>query len=307
MNISVENQSATNSSTRLQEIPVFSFVMFIGITAVVLPIGIVGNLLVIVVVQRKRVLRTNTNFLLANLAGSDLLASVLGYSVATARTFPMPAVAVGKILCKVNSYFPSASFCSILTLTVIALERYNGIVKPLRPGFKFGKRTLRYFCAGIWFLSFALASPLVYFDDYNSSHRCIRTWSTIVRAYFWTCASVICIGVPLSIILYCYVRIIRTLYFGLRIIPMNIPLEMEANEKKKVIKLSVVVTAVFILSFLPFSVVRGLDISGTLVPNEVNVFSLILVLLSSILNPFIYAFQSTNYRRAFRQAITCRL
>lgn len=306
MDISLENQSFINSSSSVRGNQIFGIATFLGIVVVVLPIGIVGNLLVITVVWKKRVLRTNTNLLLANLAGSDLLACVLGYTVATTKYFPLKDVTMGHILCRINSFFPAASICSILTLTVIAIERYNGIVKPLSPGFKFKKRTLRYFCVFVWIISLALVSPLIYFDEYNRNHRCTRSWRGDLRKYYWTWGSIICVGVPLLIILFCYVCIIRTLYFGLRVIPMNIPLEIEEKEKKKVIKLSVIVTVVFAFSFLPFSVVRGLEIRGA-VPREVSVSSLILVLLSSVFNPFIYAFQSTNYRKAFREAITCRL
>ena len=304
MNFSLDNQLALNSSTNVRQVTVFGFVTFLIIAVVLLPIGITGNLLVILVVKKKRYLNTTTNFLLANLAASDLLANVLGYTVAAARTFPMSAVIFGQVLCKINSYYPAASFCSILTVTVIALERYNAIVKPLSPGFKFKKRTLRYFIVAIWIVSLAGVSPLVYFDDYNSDHQCIRTWSAPLRMYFWTFAIAIAVGIPLMAITYCYFHIIRTLYFGRKIVPMNIPLEVDAREKKKVIKLSIVVTSVIVLSFTPFSVVRVLEIRGP-VPHTVHIFSLIFVLLSSILNPFIYAFQSTNYRRAFKEAIIC--
>ena len=306
MNISLENQTLRNSSSSVRGNQIFGFVTFLGIVVIVLPIGIVGNLLVITVVWKKRVIRTNTNLLLANLAGSDLLACVLGYTVAITRYFPPKDVTLGLILCRINSFFPAASLCSILTLTIIAIERYNGLVRPLRPGFKFRKRALQYFCVLIWIISLASVTPLIYFDEYNPNHRCTRSWRGVVREFYWTWGSVICVGVPLLIIIFCYVCIIRALYFGLRVIPMNIPLEMEEKEKRKVIKLAVIVTLVFALSFLPFTVVRGMEIRGP-VPYEVSVSSLILVLLSSIFNPFIYAFQSTNYRRAFREVITCRL
>jgi len=307
MNSSLESQQAFNSSKSIREVPVFNFVTFLVITIVVLPIGITGNLLVILVVKKKRYLKTTTNLLFANLAASDLLANFLGYTFAAARTFPMPAMISGQVLCRINSYYSAASFCSILTLIVIAVERYNAIVKPLSQRFKFKRRAARYFIVAIWIVSIAAITPLVYFDEYNSEYKCVRTWSSTQRLYFWSAAVIIAIGIPLVALSYCYFHIIRTLYFGRKICPMNIPIEVDAREKKKVIKLSIVVTSVFIVSFIPFAVVRVLEIRRGSVPDTVDVFSLILVMLSSILNPFIYAFQSTNYRRAFKEAVTCRL
>jgi len=301
MNVSL-NATALNSTTNARQVTLFGLVSFLCIAIVLLPIGIAGNLLVIIVVKKKRYLRTKTNFLLANLAASDLMANVLAYTVGIARAFPMPSRTLGLFLCKINSYYPAASFCSILTLTVIALERYNGIVKPLSNGLKFRKRTLRYFIIAIWILSIAAVTPLVYFDEYSSEQLCVRTWSVHWNLTFWTCAIVLAIALPVMVIIYCYFHIIRTLYFGPKIIPMNIPNEVDAQEKKKVIKLSIIVTSIIIIAFTPFSIVRQLEIHGP-VPNEVTVLALSLILLSSVLNPFIYAFQSTNYRQAFKETI----
>ncbi|XP_078383954.1 QRFP-like peptide receptor [Oculina patagonica] len=306
MNFSA-NTTTLDSSASVRQVTLFALVSFLLIATVLLPIGIAGNLLVIIVVKKKRYLHTKTNFLLANLAASDLMANVLAYSVGSTRAFPMPTMTLGKFLCKINSYYPAASLCSILTLTVIALERYNAIVKPLSSGFKLKKQTLIYFIIAIWILSIAGVTPLVYFDEYSSEFQCVRTWSTRSQMAFWTFAIIISIVLPLMIISYCYFHIIRTLYFGRQIVPMNIPLEVDAREKKKVIKLSIIVTSVFTLSFTPFAVVRGLEIRGP-VPNVISVFALSFILLSSVLNPFIYAFQSTNFRQAFKETIcSCAL
>ena len=301
MNISL-NATTFNSTTNVRQVTLFGLISFLCIGIVLLPIGIAGNLLVIIVVKKKRYLRTKTNFLLANLAASDLMANVLAYTVGIARAFPMSSRTLGIFLCKINSYYPAASFCSILTLTVIALERYHAIVKPLSNGLKFGKGTLRYFIIAIWILSLAAVTPLVFFDDYSSEQLCVRTWSTHLNLTFWTCAIVLAIALPVMVIIYCYFRIIRSLYFGRKIIPMNIPRQVDAQEKKKVIKLSIIVTSVVVIAFTPFSVVRQLEIHGP-VPNEVTVLALSFILLSSVLNPFIYAFQSTNYRQAFKETI----
>lgn len=305
MNFS-DDAMASNSTTKVREVTAFGLVTFLLLAIVVLPIGIVGNILVIIVVRKKRYLHTKTNLLLANLAVSDLMANVLAYTVGAARAIPIPAITFGKFLCKINSFYPALSLCSILTLTVIALERYNAIVRPLSNGLKFEKRTLRYFIIAIWILSLVAATPLVHFSTYNSDYRCDRTWSTTSRFIFWTSSFIVIIGIPLIIIIYCYCHIIRTLYFQHQIVPMNIPREVDAREKKKVVKLSIVVTSVFTFSFIPFAVVRELEIRGP-VPNVVSVFALCSVLLSSVLNPFIYAYQSTNYRQAFKETIIgCR-
>ena len=305
MNFS-DDVMASNSTTKVRQVTVFGLTTFLLVAIVILPIGIAGNILVIIVVKKKRYLHTKTNFLLANLAVFDLMANVLAYTVGAVRAFPIQARTFGKFLCKINSFYPAISLCSILTLTVIALERYNAIVKPLSTGLKFEKKTLRYFIIAIWILALAAATPLIHFAEYNSDYRCDRTWSTTTRFVFWTSAFIAIIGIPLIIIIFCYGHIIRTLYFQHQVVPMNIPREVDEREKKRVVKLSIVVTSVFIFSFIPFAIVRELEFGGP-VPNAVSVFALCSVLLSSVLNPFIYAYQSTNYRRAFKETIlSCR-
>ena len=302
MNGSVD-PTTTNTTTSTPQVSMFALVTFLAAAIVLLPIGIIGNLMVIVVIQKKRYLRTKTNFLLANLAASDLMANVLGYTLAVSRAFPIPNATLGTFLCKSNSYYLAASLCSILILTVIALERYSAIVKPMSSRLKLKKRTLRYFIIVIWIFAIAAATPLVYFADFNSTYRrCARTWSITAKTIFWTTVLVAFNGVPLMIMIFCYIHIIRSLYFGRRIVPMNIPAEVDAREKKKVIQLSIIVTLVFVLSYTPFAVVKELE-TRIPVSNKIVALSLLSTLLSSVLNPFIYAFQSSNYRQAFKEIV----
>lgn len=303
MNGSVDYTNA-NKTTDIRRVSTFGLTTFLITAIFLLPVGVIGNLMVIVVVRKRRYLQTKTNFLLANLAACDLVANILGYTWGVASAFPIPNMTLGVIICKINSIYPAASGCSAFILTIIALERYSAIVKPLNTRFKLKKRTLRYFILAIWIFVLAAVIPLVYFADYNvgSTYRCGRTWGTTAKATFWTTGFIIFIVVPLIVMLFCYVQIIRALYFGTRIVPMNIPAEVDAREKKRVIHLSIIVTVVFIVTYLPFAIVKELEMRISL-SNRVIAFSLLSVLLSSILNPFIYAFQSSNYRRAFKEII----
>ncbi|XP_022805236.1 somatostatin receptor type 5-like [Stylophora pistillata] len=303
MNGSIDFTTA-NKTTEIRQVSTFGLTTFLITAIFLLPAGIVGNVMVILVVRKKRYLRTKTNFLLANLATCDLVSNVLGYTWGIARAFPIPKITLGVIICKINSFYPAASGCSVLILTIIALERYGAIVKPLNSRRKLKKRTLRYFIIAIWIFTIAAVIPLVYFSDYNvsSTYECERTWSITAKTTFWTTAFTIFIVVPLLVMLFCYAHIIRALYFGARIVPMNIPAEVDAREKKRVIKMSIIVTVVFIVAFTPFVVVKELEMRIPL-SNGVKVLSLLSVLLSSILNPFIYAFQSSNYRHAFKEII----
>lgn len=145
MNGSVDYTNA-NKTTDIRRVSTFGLTTFLITAIFLLPVGVIGNLMVIVVVRKRRYLQTKTNFLLANLAACDLVANILGYTWGVASAFPIPNMT-----------------------------------------------------------------------------RCGRTWGTTAKATFWTTGFIIFVVVPLIVMLFCYVQIIRALYFGTRIVPMNIP------------------------------------------------------------------------------------
>ncbi|CAF1107044.1 unnamed protein product [Rotaria sordida] len=124
---------------------------------IVFIVGTIGNLLVIIVIQRNRSMRTVTNMFIMNLAAADLLVLV----------FCLPATAVqdvtktwffGLILCKFVNYIQNMSISvSVLTLMAISVERYQAIVYPLK--FTGTKQRARILILSVWILSLLLVLP----------------------------------------------------------------------------------------------------------------------------------------------------
>lgn len=67
MNGSVDYTTA-NKTTDIRRVSTFGLTTFLLTAIFLLPVGVIGNLMVIVVVRKRRYLQTKTNFLLANLA-----------------------------------------------------------------------------------------------------------------------------------------------------------------------------------------------------------------------------------------------
>ena len=114
------------------------------------------------------------------------------------------------------------------------------------------------------------------------------------------------ISVPLMIITFCYFQILR----GMFITRTNCAGPANGNaEKKKLAILIIAVTVVFYILFLPFAIFM-LDVALTqhfTTDDEENQTELtvlkvltFLIVANSSLNPVLYAFQSENYRKAFR-------
>ncbi|XP_078657294.1 galanin receptor type 1-like [Branchiostoma floridae x Branchiostoma belcheri] len=156
--------------------------------AVCFLLGTVGNVLVVFSVARFRRLRSTTNYLLGNLATADLLIVALCVPVKAAEFF-LPAWELGGFLCKATALLQFLSvICSVLTLTCISIERYYGILHPMkaRAMFMYGKA--RRAVAVIWVLSLLLASPslviqgLVGYDwgTGDTIYHCQQVWASVV-------------------------------------------------------------------------------------------------------------------------------
>lgn len=128
-------------------------------------LGVVGNGLVIFVVVRRPEMRTTRNVFIVNLALSNfLLASILVpflWLPAYRIEFPY-----GAFMCKVAQAFPGTNiFCSTLTVSVIAVDRYYAVVRT-----QIGPNMTNTFPAilisiAIWALSFALS--ILYLLHFN--------------------------------------------------------------------------------------------------------------------------------------------
>jgi len=120
-------------------------------------VAVVGNLLVIVVVLVSARMRTVTNYFIANLSIADVMIGCLSipfqFQAALLQRWDLP-----EILCPVAPFVKEVSVnVSILTLTVISVDRYHAIVRPLTPGWT--DRTASLVVAVVWAISVVSSMP----------------------------------------------------------------------------------------------------------------------------------------------------
>jgi len=101
--------------------------------------SLLGNSVVIIIVSKNKRMRTTTNYLIANMAASDLLISAFAVPRELTelytgfRRWLIDGLA-GLILCKLVYVFQDISTAvSIQSLVVMAIDRYHGVVYPFRP------------------------------------------------------------------------------------------------------------------------------------------------------------------------------
>ena len=314
------NRTDMNVSRReTHDINRFDIVLAI-LYAVVILVGIFGNAMVIAVVWKTRTMHTATNYLLVNLAASDILVLLwCPHTYNFAIVGSIPEGKLGDNLCRFFIGDPVDTLCigvTLFTLSVLAVERYQALVTPMRTKYTLTKTSVVYAIAITWILSLAISIPdfvLTHVDI--SEGRCVSPLSVEAntsKAKYIAVLITFFILLPLLVITFCYCQILRGMFIKKTICagPANLN-----SEKKKLATLIIAVTVAFYIVFLPFGIFmlhaafsrqdprEGRESIGFQIAFKFLTF---LIVVNSSLNPILYAFQSENYRKGFKNLFCLR-
>ena len=187
----------------------------------ILAVSLLGNSAIITITARNKRTRTTVNYLIANMAASDLLISTFAVPnklcqiVLGPRAWLIDGI-VGAILCKLVYFFQDVSIAvSIQSLVVISIERYRAIVYPFRPAVITPKRC-KIVIAIIWFTSVSLHGIYFYaarLVSRNNTTTCDFSWEPNFdnhkthEKYYLTVVLVFLVLIPFCIIIFTYSRI----------------------------------------------------------------------------------------------------
>ncbi|XP_022095738.1 delta-type opioid receptor-like isoform X2 [Acanthaster planci] len=150
----------------------------LGIQILVLVIGVPGNVSFLVAVARVAYMKTITNIFLVNLAIADILFVVY---TATSYLFYLPAPVRSHIHSMLNIWCPVAVsisfltyFTSVSTVSLVSVERYNAICRPLKHLAVNSKQRAVKLVFGTWCVGLAFTSLAVL--QYADSTRICVTW-----------------------------------------------------------------------------------------------------------------------------------
>nr|XP_044987433.1 P2Y purinoceptor 1 [Jaculus jaculus] len=169
----------------------------------------------------------------------------------------------GDAMCKLQRFiFHVNLYGSILFLTCISAHRYSGVVYPLRSLGRLKKKHAVRVSALVWLVVVGAISPILFYSGTgvrrNKTVTCYDTTSDeYLRSYFIysMCTTVAMFCVPLVLILGCYGLIVRALiYKDLD----NSPL------RRKSIYLVIIVLNVFAVSYIPFHVMKTMNLRARL-------------------------------------------
>ncbi|XP_074523315.1 substance-K receptor [Halichoeres trimaculatus] len=282
--------------------------------SLIILVSITGNVTVIWIILAHRRMRTVTNYLIVNLAFSDV-------SMATFNTLVNFVYALhndwyfGLGYCRFQNFFPiTAMFSSIYSMAAIAVDRYMAIIHPLKP--RLSSYSTKVMIAVIWIVAILLAFPQCYYsvtrfyyprtvcmvdwpDDYGGTHQLSYQYALILLSYL----------LPLLVMLVTYSLVGRLLWGA------HIPGEAtdhyhsQITAKRKVVKMMVVVVVTFALCWLPYHIyfILGsfnLDIYKKHYIQQVYLAVFWLAMSSTMYNPIIYCCLNQRFRAGFRHAFS---
>ncbi|XP_074535607.1 trace amine-associated receptor 1-like [Halichoeres trimaculatus] len=308
-------ESRNNSCLKIVHPLPLRVVLYIFFVLLII-LTVCGNLLVTVSVSYFKQLHTPTNFLIVSLAVSDLLVGVI-IMFPRMIHFLESCWYFGDFLCKVslssNVMFITAS---IINLCFISIDRYYAVCQPLLYRSRITDNTVLVMIVVSWGVSVFIGFGMVFFqlsvlgseEFYNKNVACeggcflfqTKLSSTLSSFLSFYLPGVILLGVYLKILLVAQkqFRSIQRAGCVSSVKPSN-------TSQTKATKTLAIVLGAFLSFWTPFFVIIIIDpFIGYSVPPEVFETVLWLGLLNSALNPIIYAFFYSWFRKAFHLLIS---
>ncbi|XP_039192906.1 CX3C chemokine receptor 1-like isoform X2 [Crotalus tigris] len=262
----------------------------------VFTIGLIGNFLVVLTILKARNQKSITDIFFFNLAISDLLFVI---SLPFWAFYIIHDWTLGNFTCQiVSSFYSVGLFGGMFFITIISIDRYLAIV---RATCAMKSRTVTYgylTSISIWALAIFFASPHFIFIQ-KSDKQCTSSYPEHLKiiwpVFSYLEKNIIGFLLPVCIISYCYLQIIRTL------------MSCKNQCKQKAMKVILLVVIVFFLFWTPYhlslflqvlqyfevfkdcSSLRFLDY--TILVSESVAFS------HCCLNPIIYVFAGEKFRK----------
>uniref|UniRef100_A0A667Z411 G-protein coupled receptors family 1 profile domain-containing protein n=1 Tax=Myripristis murdjan TaxID=586833 RepID=A0A667Z411_9TELE len=225
----------------------------------------------------------------------------------------------GDGLCRINLFLMfSNRSASIGLMTVVAVYRYFKVVHPHHRFNRMTKRQAGYVAAFLWLLVIGPRVPMLayshikgsgnktqcfFFTSYKEASRAI-----IILVGMHRILSVLEFFIPLALLLFCSGRIsciLRRRQMG------------QAHKVRRAMRVCAVIVAVFVLCFLPGTLTTiGLWVIRSFRPwdcpsfytfTQLTVVSFGLNFLNSALDPIIYCFSSSMFRKALCSSLPAAL
>ncbi|XP_034563210.1 melanopsin-A-like [Notolabrus celidotus] len=288
-------------------------ILFVGIT------GMLGNFLVMYAFCRSRSLRTPSNIFIINLAVTDFLMCLTQTPVFFITSMHKRWI-FGKKGCELYAFCGALfGICSMMTLMVIAVDRYMVITRPLASLGVMSRRKALSIVAAAWVYSMGWSLPPFFgWSAYvpeglmTSCSWDYMTFTPSVRSYTMLLFTFV-FFIPLSIIIFSYCCIFRAIRHTTRAITKINSQGTRDSAKRvhkmrsewKMAKIALIVILLFVVSWAPYSCAALTAFAGyaNLLTPYMNSVPAVIAKASAIYNPIIYAITHPKYRSAISRYV----
>uniref|UniRef100_A0A673G321 Pyroglutamylated RF-amide peptide receptor n=1 Tax=Sinocyclocheilus rhinocerous TaxID=307959 RepID=A0A673G321_9TELE len=307
----------------IPELPASAKTIFVIVYTVIFLLALIGNSLVVYIVLRTHGIQTATNIFICSLAVSDLLISFFCIPFTLLQNISSEWFG-GVLVCKTVPFVQTTAIVTgILTMTCIAVERYQGIVHPLKI-----KRQctpldhcFHSLLGVVWIAAMLVGSPMLFVQHlevkydflYDLHHVCCQErWSSSAhRKQYATFILVFLFLLPLAAMLLLYTRIGIELWIRKQVGDSSVLNAMNQREvskisrkKRRAIKMMVTIVVLFTVCWAPFHTVHMLfeysflnKTYDDITVNMIIAVSQAIGFSNSFSNPIIYAFMNENFQK----------
>ncbi|TNN62004.1 Visual pigment-like receptor peropsin [Liparis tanakae] len=265
-------------------------------------ISLLSNIVVLLMFVKFKELRTATNFIIINLALTDIGVAGIGYPMSAASDIH-GSWKFGYVGCQIyaalNIFFGMAS---IGLLTVVAIDRYLTICRP-DLGQKMTMRSYNLLILAAWLNAvFWSTMPVVGWAGYApdpTGATCTINWRNNDASFISYTMAVIAVNfvLPLSAMFYCYYNVSVTVkrYKANNCLDS---VNIDWSDQINVTKMSMVMIVMFLVAWSPYSMVCLWASFGDpkTIPTAMAIIAPLFAKSSTFYNPCIYVIANKNSR-----------
>ena len=287
----------------------------------ILIVSLVGNSFIGIIVYKTKTMRKSINFMIVNMAMSDLLFPIFALPVILAELYTGSWLILGEALCKLVYFLQNISTAvSVQSLVLITVDRFGAVVFPLRSPLISSKLCM-VFISATWIVASVVFSPYLFalkLVDKRGDLTCALRWKETFgesssKVHFMLPVSAVFLYIPFALMLILYCIIIITLK------KKKLPGEqtpkaekLHTKRNRNALKMAIAIVLGFAICWIPLSVFNVVYLfvwdTSTALPCDIMQYHYIASFIARAncaVNPCICFTFSGNYRRGFKSLFNC--
>ena len=294
--------------------------------SVIIVVSLTGNFLIGAIVFRTKSMRRTINYLIVNMAMSDLILPIFAFPRILIDMYVgywLVDGPLGLALCKLIYFLQDVSTAvSIQSLVLIAVDRFGAVVFPLRPPIVSSK-LCPYFILATWVVAMAIHCPYFFarkLVEIKGKFACKLRWTDAFGESSSLISYYVALFLVLAVIPFALMTIVYSIIiFWLRSQKMPGGEAVNAQEHEKrlkrdrnVLKMVVAIVLGFALCWAPFNILAFLQFfvwdKNPVIScgfQAFSFFALFMAYANCAINPCICFIFSGNYRQGLNSLFGC--